>query len=75
VGGIAGLRAGGAFVGVEELPGGGLLLRATEHFRDYGDAEAAAVFEALRPVLPPGTPASAFRRKADLLRLRSAFAG
>ena len=63
VGGAAGLRASGAFVAVEELPNGGVLLQATQRFRDFGDAEATRVFEVLRPVLPADARASAFRRK------------
>ncbi|MBM2620354.1 hypothetical protein JIG36_33070 [Actinoplanes sp. LDG1-06] len=71
VGGAAGLRSSGAFWAVEELPGGAVLLRATEHFGDYRDAEAARVLDVLRPVLPSDTPASAFRRKVDIWRRRA----
>lgn len=63
VGGVAGLRASGAFVAVEELANGAVLLRATEHFWDYRDEQAARVFEVLRPE----AKASAFRRKVDVL--------
>jgi hypothetical protein len=69
VGGVAGLRASGAFVAVDELANGAVLLRATEHFEDYQDADAAKVFDVLRPVLRPDARASAFRRKIDVLEL------
>jgi hypothetical protein len=69
VGGVAGLQASGAFVAVEALANGATLLRATEHFRDYRDVEAARVFEVLRPVLRPDAKASAFRRHVDVLEL------
>jgi hypothetical protein len=65
LGGAARLRATGAFAAVAELPGGAVLLRATEHFRDYRDAEAQRVFAVLRPVLRPEVRASAFRRRAE----------
>jgi len=69
VGGVQGLRSSGAFVEVDELANGAVLVRATEHFRDYQDADAARVFEALRPVLRPDAKASAFRRKIDAMVL------
>jgi hypothetical protein len=69
VGGVASLRASGAFVAVDELAGGAALLRATEHFAEYQDAEAVRVFEALRPILRPDAKVSAFRRKVDVLEL------
>ncbi|GIE76793.1 hypothetical protein Aph02nite_27430 [Actinoplanes philippinensis] len=56
LGGAAAMRAGGAFTEVVELATGGLLLRATRTTVDYDDDAVRRVFEALRPVLPPGLP-------------------
>lgn len=56
VGGVRALLASGAFVVVEELPSGGLWLRATETPADYDGDAVRRVFEALAPVLPPGQP-------------------
>lgn len=71
LGGVAVLKRSGAFFSVEELPSGAVWLQATEHFDDYQDPQAGRVFEVLKPVLPPGAMASAFRRKIDFLRLRA----
>ncbi|GGN95035.1 hypothetical protein GCM10010112_84900 [Actinoplanes lobatus] len=51
-----GLRDTGAFAEVVELATGGLLLRATRSPLEYDDAAVQRVFEAVRPVLPPGRP-------------------
>ncbi|KPI34158.1 hypothetical protein OV450_6069 [Actinobacteria bacterium OV450] len=56
LGGVDALRATGAFHEVVRLPSGALWLQATEHYRDYGPDAYTAVFHALSPVLPPGTP-------------------
>lgn len=56
LGGAAGPRESGAFVEVEELPHGGVWLRATECEADYGPDDMRRVFHALAPVLPPGMP-------------------
>jgi hypothetical protein len=50
------MRSTGAFIEVEQLAGGGLWLRATEHPRDYDYAAAERVFHAVRSVLPAGLP-------------------
>ncbi|MFF1423200.1 hypothetical protein [Streptomyces sp. NPDC058280] len=58
-------RLGGAraleatFHAVRELPGGGLLLQATETLAGYDKHRMHAVFRALAPVLPPGMPDNA----------------
>ncbi|MEV7558561.1 hypothetical protein [Streptomyces sp. NPDC089795] len=56
VGGADALRADGAFHEVVQLPSDALWLQATEHYRDYGPDAYTAVFHALAPALPPGTP-------------------
>lgn len=56
LGGAAALRDTGAFAEVVELAAGGLLLRATPTPLEYDDAAVRRVFEAVRPVLPPGQP-------------------
>ncbi|WP_433789383.1 hypothetical protein [Actinoplanes sp. CA-252034] len=56
LGGAAAMRDSGAFTEVAELAPGGLLLRATRTTLDYDDAAVRRVFDALRPVLPPGLP-------------------
>ncbi len=57
LGGVAALRATGAFHTVEPLRGGGVWLRATQRYQDYGPVQIDAVFRALAPVLPQGRPA------------------
>lgn len=59
LGGVAALRATGAFHVVEALPAGGAWLKATERLADYDLAAAGRVFDALRPVLIKGRPAGA----------------
>lgn len=66
VGGLDGLRGSGAFAAVTEMPHGGVLLRATENFRDFGDVEATPIFQQLRGILRPQARASAFRRKIQV---------
>jgi hypothetical protein len=56
LGGTAGLREREAFAEVAELPGGGVWLRATDSWSEYGDDQVEHVFRALAPVLPPGMP-------------------
>jgi hypothetical protein len=56
LGGAEALRATGAFVEVTELGAGGLLLRATEDPAEWTQEAVERVFEAVRPVLPPGEP-------------------
>jgi len=53
LGGVASLRNGGAFWRVDELPGGGTLLQATERADQYDQAAAGRAFGALAPALPP----------------------
>ncbi|MEZ0108984.1 hypothetical protein ABH920_002994 [Catenulispora sp. EB89] len=62
VGGIAGLRASGAFAEVAPLPSGAVWLRATEHYGDYSGESAEAIVRALAPILPPGLPDLRFGR-------------
>ena len=52
LGGSAGLRSSGAFVRVDELPDGAVLLVATDTPAEYDDAAVHRVFNALAPVLP-----------------------
>jgi hypothetical protein len=56
VGGLDGLRASGAFVVVDQLPGGVVWLQATDRWSGYQGDRVERVFEALAPVLPPGMP-------------------
>jgi hypothetical protein len=56
LGGVAGLRATGAFAEVDQLAHGGYWLLATERFADYDLNQADKVFRALASVLPPGRP-------------------
>jgi len=53
LGGVGALRGSGAFWRVDELPGGGALLQATEHAEQYGQAAAEKSFGVLAPALPP----------------------
>lgn len=63
VGGVAQLRGSGAFVRVEPLAGGGCWLQATDTFDGYGDAEAARVYQVLRPLLPGDAFPSTFKNE------------
>ncbi|MFJ4574326.1 hypothetical protein ACIP4W_23385 [Streptomyces sp. NPDC088846] len=54
LGGQDGAVTTGAFSVVAPLPGGGLLLQATDDMRAYGPERVRAVYEALRSVLPDG---------------------
>jgi hypothetical protein len=56
LGGVARLRASGAFVEVDQLANGGYWLLATERFADYGPDAAARVQWVLAPALPAGLP-------------------
>ncbi|MFE1958794.1 hypothetical protein [Streptomyces sp. NPDC059479] len=56
LGGPAALAATGAFHEVFPLAAGGVVLQATRTAAEYSDDAVRRVFEALRPVLPPGTP-------------------
>ncbi len=56
LGGVEAIAATGVFHEVIQLDAGGLWLRATEDFRDYGLAKAEQVFRVLAPVLRPGKP-------------------
>jgi len=53
LGGVSGLRDSGAFWRVDELPGGGALLQATERAGQYDQAAAEKAFAVLAPALPP----------------------
>ncbi|MFF5450312.1 hypothetical protein ACFY40_03560 [Streptomyces sp. NPDC012950] len=59
LGGPTALKATGAFHAVHEIHARGLLLQATETLADYDHPHMKAVFHALAPVLPPGTPEEA----------------
>lgn len=59
------LRESGAFAYVEELPHGGLWLRATEKIEDYDAAAVRKVFGAVAPVLPPGRPQTSWHGAHD----------
>ncbi|MEV4630668.1 hypothetical protein AB0J90_30830 [Micromonospora sp. NPDC049523] len=54
LGGVDGLRAGGAFVEVDKLAGGGYWLLATEDFRDFDQEAAERIFPVLAPALRAG---------------------
>jgi hypothetical protein len=56
LGGAERLAASGAFFAVRPLAGGGVWLQATETPTGYRPTDAEAVFDVLRPVLPPGQP-------------------
>ncbi len=53
LGGVTALRDSGAFWWVDELPGGGALLQATERAGHYDEAAAEKAFAVLAPALPP----------------------
>ncbi|MGW4721882.1 hypothetical protein [Streptomyces sp. NPDC004291] len=59
LGGPTALKATGAFHTIHELHAGGLLLQSTETLAAYDHPHMKAVFHALAPVLPPGTPEEA----------------
>jgi hypothetical protein len=56
LGGAEALRRTGAFVTVDELPGGSIWLLATHAWDDYQGDRIEAVFDALTPALPAGMP-------------------
>lgn len=56
VGGADALQRSGAFAEVAPLAHGGLWLQATEHLADYDDDAMMRVWQALKPVIPPGMP-------------------
>lgn len=56
LGGVRELADTGAFVRVEPLRAGGVVLQATATLPQYDDEAMRRVFRALAPVLPPGTP-------------------
>lgn len=56
LGGAGALEASGAFWRVDELPGGAVLLRATERAADYGLGQARKIYDVLAPALPEGLP-------------------
>lgn len=56
LGGVAGLEAGGSFVEVSGLAGGGAWLRAGMDFFDYDLSSAGGVFQAVAAALRPGMP-------------------
>jgi hypothetical protein len=74
LGGVAGLRATGAFHEVSQLAAGGVWLLATADYRDYDQAAVERVFEAVAPVLPTGMPRSFDRddRPPNRVALRDA---
>lgn len=65
LGGPEALRASGAFAYVEELPHGGLWLRATETADDYDAAAVRKVFDVVAPVLPAGQPRETWYGEED----------
>lgn len=65
LGGAEALRASGAFAYVEELPHGGLWLRATEKADDYDAAAVRKVFDVVAPVLPAGQPRETWYGEED----------
>lgn len=68
LGGVAALAGSGAFHRVEQLPNGSVWLQASEHFDEYDDERAAAVFAVLGPFLPPGAGPIAYSRHTDSVR-------
>lgn len=56
LGGPGALAGTGAFHRVVPVSGGGVVLQATRTAAEYSDDAVRRVFEALRPVLPPGMP-------------------
>lgn len=54
LGGVLALTASGAFYQVRELPGGQVLLRATQLLEQYQGSAVERVFRVLAPVLLPG---------------------
>jgi len=66
LGGAVALGASGAFYRVDEMPGGGVLLQATERAADYGIKQARKVFDVLAPVLPEGLPEKPASWPSDL---------
>lgn len=56
LGGSAALEATGVFSDVEVLPGGNVLLKATEDPREFDEVALEAVWRALAPALPRGLP-------------------
>ncbi|MFI2506322.1 hypothetical protein [Streptomyces sp. NPDC018972] len=56
LGGPEALAATGTFHRVVPLSAGGVVLRVTGTAAAYTDNAVRVVFEALHPVLPPGTP-------------------
>jgi hypothetical protein len=56
LGGVEGLRAGGAFAEVAALRNGGYWLLATEDWRDFGQPAAENIFPVLAAALRPGEP-------------------
>ncbi|MFJ8846363.1 hypothetical protein ACIRFF_26080 [Streptomyces cyaneofuscatus] len=56
LGGPDALAATGAFHAVHPLRAGGVVLQASRTPAEYTDEVLRGVFEALRPVLPPGAP-------------------
>jgi hypothetical protein len=68
LGGTSALVGSGVFHRVEQLPHGSVWLQASEHFDDYDDERAAAVFGVLAPYLPPGSGPTAYSRHTDSVR-------
>jgi hypothetical protein len=56
LGGLAGLRASGAFDNVDHLKHGGYWCRATTDLADYDEPTADKIFGAVASALPPGRP-------------------
>jgi len=52
----AGLDRSDAFESITPLAAGGGMFQATEDVDEYGPLESRAVFEAFKPILPPGLP-------------------
>ncbi|MFF2525688.1 hypothetical protein [Streptomyces liangshanensis] len=71
LGGPESLSDSPAFTRVVPLKGGGVLLQATDDIREYGPERVAAVFDRLRPALPPGTPTPAYTDRAPRLAFKA----
>lgn len=56
LGGPQALAATGAFHRIIPLTAGGVVIQATRTVADYTDDAVRRVFDALRPILPPGKP-------------------
>ncbi|WP_300678605.1 hypothetical protein [Nocardioides sp.] len=67
IGGIEALRSSGAFVSVDEVGFGSVMVQATERLSDYDEEAVRRVFEALAPALPAGKAHPTFDARARLV--------